>query len=74
MKTNTKSTREANLPAYNVCHVIESGSKDRPNRWHRIGAVFAHSEDEGGTLILDSLPINFGGRLVLRAPKLDAAK
>lgn len=73
MKTTTKSTREANLPAYNVFHVVEGSSKDQPNRWHRVGAVFAHSDHEGGTLILDSLPINFDGRLVLRAPKLDDA-
>ncbi len=73
MKTKS-TTRETQQPTYYAYHVIETSNNEQSNRWHRVGAVFARSNDEGGTLMLDSLPINFDGRLILRAPKLDDAE
>ncbi|WP_210421586.1 hypothetical protein [Mesorhizobium sp. WSM3882] len=37
--------------------------------WVHIGSLFAHDDGEGGTLLLDALPID--GRVVLRTPKAD---
>lgn len=34
-----------------------------------IGAMFAHKDGDGGTLVLEALPKD--GRIVLRAPKRD---
>ncbi|MDP9902954.1 hypothetical protein [Variovorax ginsengisoli] len=73
LKTTTKPTREATLPAFYVYHVIE-GNEDRPDYWHRVGAVFPHGDQERGNIDLLSLPFNFRGRLVMRVPKRDDAK
>jgi len=35
----------------------------------RIGAFFPHDDGQGGSLVLDALPIHFDGRIVLRTPK-----
>lgn len=35
--------------------------------WTRIGAVFAHEDGQGETLLLDAMPI--GREIVLRVPK-----
>jgi len=51
--------------------VIEATRNGQKARWHRIGVVFAHDDGEGQTLILDSLPIHFDGRIVMRAPKAE---
>jgi hypothetical protein len=48
--------------------------KDRPNRkavWTRIGVAFPHDKGAGLTVILDAMPLNFDGRIVLVEPKLD---
>lgn len=37
--------------------------------WVRIGSFCAHDDGEGGTLLLDELPM--GGRVVLCTPKAD---
>ena len=69
MKTESTTPKEANPPRFVAYHVIEGTKKGQKDRWHRIGAFFAHEDAEGGTLLLDSLPIAFDGRIVLRAPK-----
>lgn len=64
-----KQTTTANTPAmplYNVYHVAEAANG---KRWIRIGTVFAHEDGQGANLILDALPFNFDGRVVLRTPK-----
>ncbi|WP_174246710.1 hypothetical protein [Acidisoma sp. L85] len=46
------------------------GERGQKARWHRIGAVFPHDDDLVETLMLDSPPLNFDGRIVLRAPRV----
>jgi hypothetical protein len=73
MTSKTTPRSEDRTLTYHAFHVIEAGKQSRKDRWHRIGAFFAHEDGQGGTLILDSLPIAFDGRIVLRAPKQDEA-
>ena len=68
MTTKTTTDKPANPPKFHAYHVIE-GQKGQKGRWIRIGAFFAHEDGEGGTLLLDSMPFNFDGRIVLRMPK-----
>jgi len=71
-KTTTTSKKpekpEAKGPTYRAYHVVQ-GEEGQKARWSQIGAFFAHGDGEGGTLILDLVPIGFDGRVVLRAPK-----
>jgi len=71
MTTTTNTRKESRAPRYHAFHVVSGSGKDKPNRWTRIGVVFDHDDGEGGTLILDTLPIAFDGRIVLRAPKAE---
>ena len=64
-----KPGQQPDLVAYHVTPAAEGGKA----RWRRIGAYFAHQDGEGGTLILDLLPLQFDGRVVLRTPKPDQA-
>ena len=74
MTTDTNQpTAAVNTPTFVAYHVSEPQRRGQKARWNRIGAFFAHEDAEGGTLILDSLPIAFDGRIVLRAPKADVA-
>jgi hypothetical protein len=59
MTMTTKQTNTKSEPAR---------PKEGKKRWNRIGAYFAHEDGQGGTLLLDSLPIAFDGRIVLRTP------
>jgi hypothetical protein len=55
--------------------LIAYSVKDRPGAksiWTRIGAAFPHDKGAGLTVILNALPLNFDGRIVLVEPKLDA--
>ncbi|GIT93341.1 hypothetical protein JANAI62_37520 [Jannaschia pagri] len=67
MSTNPKT--ETNRPTYIAYHVAEP--KPDTERWSNIGAFFAHKDGQGGSLILDALPIAFDGRIVLRVPRTD---
>ncbi len=69
MTTETNKPKDASPPKYHAYYVVEATRRGQKDRWNRIGVMFAHVDGEGGTLILDSLPINFDGRIVLRAPK-----
>jgi acyl dehydratase len=71
MTTTTNKPKEANTPKYHAYSVAEAKGDGQKARWHRIGTVFAHDDGEGATLVLDSLPIHFDGRIVLRAPKTE---
>jgi len=70
---NTNSNAPASAPktptlfAYSVRDGKGEGAK---GFWTRIGSFFEHEDGEGGTLLLDALPID--GRIVLRAPKAEA--
>jgi hypothetical protein len=71
MTTESTDRSEAGTLLYVAYHVIEGRKRGQKPRWHRIGAFFAHEDGQGGTLLLDSLPITFDGRVVLRAPKVE---
>ena len=62
MKTQPKQTSKT--PLYHGYAVRQVG---KDSYWTKIGAVFAHDDGEGATLVLDALPVD--GRVVLRAPK-----
>jgi hypothetical protein len=65
----TNNPTESRQPKYHAYHVIEGQKRGQKARWNRIGAVFAHENGDGQTLFLDSLPIAFDGRIVMRTPK-----
>ena len=69
MTSETTNRSEAGAPQFHAYHVTEASKRGQKDRWSRIGAFFAHVDAQGGTLILDSLPIALDGRIVLRAPK-----
>jgi hypothetical protein len=72
MTKETNNPKEASTPKYHAYTVIAGPRKGQKASWHRIGAVFAHDDGEGETLILHSLPID--GRVVMRAPKTEQAE
>lgn len=72
MTKQANNPREARQPKYHAYHVVDTTGEAKKARWNRIGVFFTHDDDQGGTLILDCLPIAFDGRIVLRAPKDNA--
>jgi hypothetical protein len=71
MTIRTNKPKEPTPPKYHAYHVVDSTGEAQKARWIRIGAVFAHDDGEGETLVLDCLPIHFDGRIVMRAPKAE---
>ena len=63
-----RTTSEPTRPTYAAFHVTEP--RPGKKRWTRIGAFFAHEDGQGGSLILEAIPIAFDGRIVLRTPKV----
>lgn len=56
-----------------VAYAVRDGKgEDQRGVWTRIGAFFPHEDGEGGTVVLDALPV--GNRIVLRTPKSDDAE
>ena len=71
-ETQTKETKaKGSKPAYTAYHVTPGTEEGAQARWLKVGVFFAHDDGQGGTLRLDSLPIHFDGRIVLRAPKAE---
>ncbi|OWK21499.1 hypothetical protein AJ88_24120 [Mesorhizobium amorphae CCBAU 01583] len=67
--TNNRNTKsEAKSPLYQA-YTVRDAKEGQKGFWVRIGSFFAHDDGEGGTLLLDALPID--GRVVLRTPKAD---
>ena len=66
--STTPSKSGANRPTFMAYHVQESAKQGGKARWVELGAYFAHADGQGGNLVLDALPINFTGRIVLLAP------
>lgn len=64
--TKKSESKSPTLYAYTVREPKQEGQKAF---WTRIGAYFPHDDNEGGTLVLEALPLD--GRVVLRAPKND---
>lgn len=56
---------QSNKPNYDVLHPSGEGEKVK---WLRVGAAWNCSND-GISLVLNSLPVNWDGRLVLMPPK-----
>lgn len=65
----TQSKPDNARPTYAAYYVTEP--RPGKKRWTRIGAFFAHDDGQGGSLILDAIPIAFDGRIVLRSPKAE---
>lgn len=64
---NTKAQKaEPKTPTYQA-YAVRDGKPGSKAFWTRIGAFFAHEDGEGGTLVLEAMPLD--GRVVLRAPK-----
>lgn len=59
-----KKPVEARRPSHTV-YVVEGEGQNA--FWTKVGAAWAHDDDEGFNLQLTALPVN--GRLVLRKPK-----
>ncbi|TIX70594.1 MAG: hypothetical protein E5V30_13315 [Mesorhizobium sp.] len=68
IKRNTETKSEPKMPIYHA-YTVRDGKEGQKAFWTRIGSFFAHDDGEGGTLLLDALPLD--GRIVLRAPKAD---
>lgn len=67
MTTETTNPKETRTPTYLAYHVTEPTRRGQKGRWNRIRAYFQHVDGQGGTLILDSQPIAFNGRVVRRS-------
>ncbi|TPI54196.1 hypothetical protein FJ420_30680 [Mesorhizobium sp. B3-1-3] len=68
IKRNTETKTEPKGPIYHA-YTVREAKEGQKAFWTRIGSFFAHDDGEGGTLVLDALPLD--GRIVLRAPKND---
>jgi len=66
LKRNTPTKPEPKSPIYHA-YTVRDGKDGQKSFWTRIGSFFVHDDGEGGTLLLDALPLD--GRIVLRAPK-----
>ena len=56
------SNTQTNKPTHEALYAIGNG---RSTRWIKIGAVFSNEEGKGMTVLLDAIPLNFDGRIVL---------
>lgn len=70
-RTTQAKPQQAQGPLYNAYTVSDAKGEGQKGYWTKIGAMFAHEDGDGGTLVLDALPL--GGRIVLRTPKRDEA-
>jgi hypothetical protein len=63
-KTHTQSRNTGpKAPDFLAWHVTQKGDK---SYWNKVGAAWAHRDDNGYTIQLEVVPIN--GRIVLRQP------
>ncbi|KQT01573.1 hypothetical protein ASG42_26515 [Rhizobium sp. Leaf391] len=69
-KKQTPSKPEPKTPSFHAYVVSEVKGEGQKGYWTKIGAFFAHEDGDGGTLVLEAVPLT--GRIVLRAPKADA--
>ena len=60
---------EPKAPAFHAFTVRDGKGENAKGFWTRIGAFFPHEDGEGGTLLLEALPLD--GRIVLRSAKSD---
>ncbi|MDF2368869.1 hypothetical protein [Sneathiella sp.] len=66
--------KDKSRPSYEAFHVQEG--KDDKAYFHKIGSAFAHKDGNGHDIHLQSLPLDFKGRITIRTPKerLEAKK
>jgi hypothetical protein len=57
-----------------IAYSVKDRGEGQKAIWTRIGAAWRHSKGNGCTIQLDTLPINFDGRIVLTEPKADDAE
>jgi hypothetical protein len=57
-----------------IAYSVKDRGEGQKAIWTRIGAAWRHSKGNGCTIQLDTLPISFGGRIVLTEPKADDAE
>ena len=65
------------LPLTNDPVLIAYVVKSRPGkkaRWLRIGVAFPHDKGADLTVVLNALPLNFDGRIVLVEPRIDRSE
>ncbi|TYA75066.1 hypothetical protein FUA24_16550 [Seonamhaeicola marinus] len=53
-------------PSFHAFYV--QGEKEETT-WTKVGVAWNHKDEKGFNLVLDVLPINFDGEIVLREPK-----
>lgn len=65
---------KGNQPSYTAYHVQEN--KKGKAHFHKIGAAFPHKDGQGHDIQLQSVPIDFKGRITIRTAKerLEAKK
>ena len=57
---------QSRKPTHDVLHVKGEG---RNAYWTRIGAAWLHEDAQGLNLVLDYMPVNSDGRLVIKVRK-----
>jgi hypothetical protein len=62
-KSNNKNTNKPDMNAFNV-----QGEGDNTT-WTKLGVAWSHKDGKGCNIVLDVLPVNFDGEIVLREPK-----
>lgn len=62
----TTETTKGRKPTHDVLYVKEEGEKPS---WSNHGAGWLHQDQHGMNLIIDSIPVNFNGRLVVKVRK-----
>ncbi len=60
-------SKTRNGPSFEAFHVQEG--KSEKAYFHKIGSAFAHKDGEGHDIHLQSLPLDFKGRITIRTPK-----
>ena len=58
----------SNQPKYHAFSVRDRG-KDKKAVWTRIGAVWAQEKGQGLNIEIETLPLDFDGKIVLMPPK-----
>jgi hypothetical protein len=58
--------KSGNKPAY-IAYQVRDNEEKGEAFWTRIGVAFAHADQKGFNLILDSIPLT--GQIALRVPK-----
>ncbi len=61
---NTSQKNTGNQPSHVLYHVRPDGSDK--GYWQKIGAGWQHDDGKGMSLQMDYIPVNSGGRLVIR--------